>query len=117
MTLSPGWQRWHWGGGSSCGSHESERSSKVGAMVKGLDKENTEKSLCGEKGGTYKEERSDISQTCCFTVLGALVDTRSDRNLKTWVNEQNQHRKQSQRCLYVTDTSLCGFYFHCFCRM
>lgn len=75
MTLSSGLQRVALGRWDSCDSHESERSSKVGATVKGLDKENTKKSLCAEKGGLYKE-RSYISLTCCLTVLGAFVKVR-----------------------------------------
>lgn len=74
--MSSGWQRWHRGDGSSFDNHEQERSSRVGAIVKGLDKKNTEKSLWGEKGRIYREERSDVSLTCCLIVLGALVEVR-----------------------------------------
>lgn len=44
--------------------------------MKGLDKENTVYVWYEEEVGANREERSDVSLTCCFTILGAFVEVR-----------------------------------------
>lgn len=44
--------------------------------MKGPDKENTVCVWCDEEVGANREERSDVSLTCCLSLLGAFAEVR-----------------------------------------